>query len=243
MLKNLKPFESPLFVLFLIALVMFNNLEHVAETYLRITLPDYDNKDKFDFIKFLAYSVSALIDLSIIAFIHNGKNDESKAFAIILFFINAIFWTIYEDIRSTSLVEDKNVVRIFTELLYSGIFSYLQYRLSILYFELKHGFSTIKQAESLIKEKDAKLEQDKALLQQKQASIVDLKNMVAGAKALNTELHEKIKQLEAYKSIAMGLIKCPSCNFIAPVNKGYDAAVKSINAHKGTCKGETVKSN
>ncbi len=129
-----------LFLLLIIVLTMYNNLEHSAKVYYLISA----NSDYPAWYNHLqSFLVVIVIDLSIIAFIITAKHKESIVFAWILFFINCIFFNIisttfniFNYTSKTSMLVSLN--QLFSKLIYSSIFSYSIHRFSYLWFESTH---------------------------------------------------------------------------------------------------------
>ncbi len=126
-----------IFLLLIIVLTMYNNLEHSAKVYYLISAnPGYP--DWYNHLQ--SFLVVIVIDLSIIAFIITAKHKESIVFAWILFLVNCIFFdvigSIYEIFSYKShagLIESLN--RLLSKLIYSAIFSYSIHRFSYLWYE------------------------------------------------------------------------------------------------------------
>lgn len=241
-LKQINLFGSPNFLLFMIIMIMWNNLEHVADVYAKITLYLYP-EERHDYIRLQAYFVAIVFDFTVIAFIYHGQWKESLVFAFILFIVNIIFWDVYTEMHTTYPYQYRQASLVFAKVLYSAVFSFLIHRSSTLYFELKNGFSKMKQAAELISNNKAALELAKAtieqkeeLIKQKEASVLDLKNTLKGAKHFLNLQKAETEQMVVYKDFVLEFSKCPNCEFTAPINKGIDVTLKSINAHKGTCK-------
>jgi len=85
------------FMVIIILLTMFNNLEHSASVYLGIS---YNAAHADWYNKFQSYMVVIVFDLAVIAFIIKAKNTESVVFAIMLFVINCLFFNVFQSLYS-----------------------------------------------------------------------------------------------------------------------------------------------
>ncbi len=221
-------FRKPIFLLIIITLTMFNNLEHGAELYYRITEPIYP-KSWLPYIHLQAYFVIIVIDLAVIGFIVNGKTKDSKAFAFLLFIINLIFWDVLTGISTTHYADLPKISLLLAKIFFSAAFSYLIHKMSSLYFERVVGYSSLEQL---------KAEYDQALAEKKQIT-ADLEHQKAEAlTTLKKSLLLEEKQLCSAKIISRieQEFTCPHCNeYKANYLEGIPTAFKSLNAHKGTC--------
>ena len=126
-----------LFLLLIIVLTMYNNLEHSAKVYYQISA----NSSYSDWYNHLqSFLVVIVIDLSIIAFIISTRHKESIVFAWVLFMVNCIFFDVagsmYDILNGKSHVElITSFNRLLSKLIYSAIFSYSIHRFSYLWYE------------------------------------------------------------------------------------------------------------
>lgn len=223
---------------------MFNNLEHGAELYYRITKPIYP-ESWLPYIHWQAYFVIVVIDLAVIGFVVNGKTKDSKAFAWLLFLINCIFWDVLTEMATTHYKDVERISLLIAKVFFSAAFSYLIHKVSTLYFEKVNGFSSLeqvlaqnyqnvaaleqeranlKQAEALINHANSKLEQNESTINKQVEEIATLRDQVFG-------IGHKIIKIESE-------LTCPVCEeFVADYSEGIHKAIKSLNAHKGVCKG------
>ncbi len=134
-MNNSKTFQ--LFLLLIIVLTMYNNLEHSAKVYYQISAntsyPDWYNHLQ-------SFLVVIVIDLSIIAFIISTRHQESIVFAWVLFLVNCIFFDVagsmYDILNGKSHVElITSFNRLLSKMIYSAIFSYSIHRFSYLWYE------------------------------------------------------------------------------------------------------------
>lgn len=207
---------------------MFNNLEHGAELYYRITSPIYPIS-WLPYIHLQAYFVIIVIDLAVIGFIVNGKTKDSKAFAFLLFAINLIFWDVLTGIATTSITDLPKISLLLAKIFFSAAFSYLIHKMSSLYFERVVGYSSIEQLRAEYEQTLAEKSKLAAAIEQKKAELLSTSN-------LNTELEEKKVSAERIISRIEQEFTCPHCEkFKADYLGGIPSAIKSLNAHKGAC--------
>lgn len=221
-------FRKPIFLLIIIALTMFNNLEHGAELYYRITEPIYP-ESWLPYIHLQAYFVIIVIDLAVIAFIVNGKTKDSKAFAFLLFIINLIFWDVLTGISTTHIADVPKISLLLAKIFFSAAFSYLIHKMSSLYFERVVGYSSLEHLKAVHEQTLADQKQQIAEMEQAKADLVRYKEQ-------NSELEQK----ELSRSMIISRIEqeftCPHCTqYKANYLEGIPTAIKSLNAHKGTC--------
>lgn len=242
-------FSRPVFLLIIIALTMFNNLEHGAELYYKITQSIYPVAWQ-PYIHIQAYFVIIVIDLAVIGFIVNGKTNDSKAFAWLLFIINCIFWNVLTEIANVSINDVERISLLLAKIFFSAAFSYLIHKVSTLYFEKINGFSNLEQLK-------AELEQTQAERKQLEAVIYNYEEVNEQLKADNEQSIIDIKKVdeerENFKEKALSFsadlskiqaeLTCANCkSFKADHSKGIASALKSLNAHKGLCK-TTINQN
>lgn len=221
-------FRKPIFLLIIITLTMFNNLEHGAELYYRITEPIYP-KSWLPYIHLQAYFVIIVIDLAVIGFIVNGKTKDSKAFAFLLFIINLIFWDVLTGISTTHYADLPKISLLLAKIFFSAAFSYLIHKMSSLYFERVVGYSSLEQLR-------AEYEQTLADKKELAAAIEQKKAEVKATCEKNLELEEKTKCSSNIISRIEQEFTCPQCNeFKANYSESVAMAFKSLNAHKGVC--------
>jgi len=138
------------FMVIIILLTMFNNLEHSASVYLGIS---YNAAHADWYNKFQSYMVVIVFDLAVIAFIIKAKNTESVVFAIMLFVINCLFFNVFQSlysifyqassIPSELLKQDQEAVKsligeinaVVAKILFAALFSYCIHRFSHLWYD------------------------------------------------------------------------------------------------------------
>lgn len=228
-------FSSPLFLLIIISLTMFNNLEHGAELYYKITEPIYPGA-WLPYIHLQAYFVIIVIDLAVIGFIVNGKTKDSKAFAWLLFFINLIFWDVLTGISQTHYKDVQQISLLVAKIFFSAAFSYLIHKVSSLYFEKINGFSSMEQLKAECEQMKALEMQLKAELKDSVSSNLLKQSEILNLKVLKTELENKYNVNSLRLSRIEQELTCPSCSeYKANFSEGVMSAIKALNAHKGIC--------
>ena len=138
------------FMVIIILLTMFNNLEHSASVYLGIS---YNAAHSDWYNKFQSYMVVIVFDLAVIAFIIKAKNTESIVFAVMLFVINCLFFNVFQSlysifykassIPSELLKQDQEAVKsligeinaVVAKILFAALFSYCIHRFSHLWYD------------------------------------------------------------------------------------------------------------
>ena len=125
-IKPSKPFfYNPGFILFVAILALLNNLEHSTHVYHNISKTNFTS-DWMNWVYCIL--VNLLIDLSVIAFVVNGRHKEAGIYAFLIFIINLLYYDGLE-IFSTQI---NNSIAYVT---YSSMFTYSIYTFSKLYFE------------------------------------------------------------------------------------------------------------
>lgn len=228
-------FSRPLFLLIIISLTMFNNLEHGAELYYKITKPIYPDS-WLPYIHLQAYFVIIVIDLAVIGFIVNGKTKDSKAFAWLLFIINLIFWDVLTGVASTHYADVQKISLLIAKIFFSAAFSYLIHKVSSLYFEKINGYSSIEQIKASYEQEKAFKEQLEADLEQ---SYIRENTCIRKIEEIEKEHSEitkdHVKNIAKISRIEQELT-CPHCSEFRPsIAEGVLSAIKSLNAHKGVC--------
>ncbi|HEY0029163.1 MAG TPA: hypothetical protein VGC65_00280 [Bacteroidia bacterium] len=228
-------FRKPVFLLIIIALTMFNNLEHGAELYYRITGPIYPDS-WLPYIHLQAYFVIIVIDLAVIGFIVNGKTKDSKAFAFLLFLINLLFWDVLTGISKTSLWDLPNVSLLIAKIFFSAAFSYLIHKMSSLYFERVVGYSSIEQLKAVYEQELADKKQLAADFEQQKAEVKTACEALEFQRTQNRTLEEKTTNCQAIISRIEHEFTCQHCNeYKADHLEGIATALKALNAHRGVC--------
>jgi hypothetical protein len=205
-----------LFMLAIILLTMYNNLEHSASVYLNIS-DHTGHSDAYN--RFQSYLVVIVFDLAVIAFILKSKNTESKVFAWVLFLINCLFFNVIQtgyqiifllyNIQSDVLKQDQEVVKmlitdvnaVIAKVVFAAIFSYCIHRFSHLWYdELKHEDykKAVFEYQRVIQELQEVRERDQILglehLQEKNALRAEIQRMVQELDQVKDEL--KVAELE-----------------------------------------------
>lgn len=171
------------FLLVIIVLTMYNNLEHSASVYYSISAQDGTNSP---YQRFQSYLVVIVIDLAVIAFILHSNKKEAAVFAWILFLINALFFNILGSVhqiflseQTHQMIEESN--KLIAKIAFSGLFSYSIHRFGYVWYELIQK----QQEEKNAMDNDTKMDILKTVLQQEmqqkkefEAQNVELKKML-----------------------------------------------------------------
>jgi len=132
MRKRISLFQ--VFLLVIVVLTMYNNLEHSASVYYQIS---YNALFQDWYNHMQSYLVVIVIDLSVIAFILAAKERESVIFAWVLFVINCLFFNVIGSVdqllKSADEFPVELVNHLLAKLIFSGIFSYSLHRFSSLW--------------------------------------------------------------------------------------------------------------
>lgn len=220
------------FLLLIIVLTMYNNLEHSANIYYQL-IQNNGYSALYNHIQ--SYLVVIVIDLSVIAFIVRARHRESKAFAWMLFVVNVLFF----DVLGTSykwLVEPQTAQKLtyfnhlVGQLMFSGIFSYTIHRFSMLYYNSSSDTEDLDQLKAENKRFRNEVEQNSQSKKQLTAALESLaisnKELIDIKKHSENHLSELQTRLEHFRNE----LTCPRCRVFAA------ESIQSLNAHKGTCK-------
>jgi hypothetical protein len=164
--------KNNLLILALVGLTMLNNMAHGAEVYLSISLEPVTQGWNWPTLQ--AYFVMALLDLSVISFIINGKTGEARWFAVLLFLINVIYWNTLQDLYLMEFSSPAWVTKVVAKIMVSATFAYYIHRFSRLYLELITTAQTESKASAELLEVKAELQHTKAELQQASVQIQEL---------------------------------------------------------------------
>lgn len=140
-MKTTKPL-----IISIIVIALLNNLVHNAMVHQSIN----PASEQGGLHLLHSFVVVLVIDASILAFVINGQHRAALAFALILFFLNFMYWNGLEDVYHLDLNSSRSVGGVLLKLVFAGAFSYALHKFSTMY-------ATIKQQEAIDKQTEKEL--------------------------------------------------------------------------------------
>lgn len=228
-MKKLLQFKF--FMLLIIVLTMYNNLEHSANIYYHLI--QHNGYGPF-YNHIQAYLVVIVIDLSVIAFIVRAKNTESKVFAWLLFLINMLFFdvsgTTYKLLTHPDTSHKLELLNELTgQLVFSGIFSFTIHRFSKLYYNeysqkgfLEHSLTVNKQLKSDLDGCNKTIEGLKSEIIASNEIIDKLRNTATNNNITTQQISDELAKYKA-------ALTCEKCN--AYVGE----TIPQLHGHRARC--------
>ena len=226
------------FITIVIALVMINNIEHIASVHYHFAQKVFPNLEWDILNKLHSVMVVVIVELSIIVFAIKGKKAWTLFFTFCIFILSLVYYDVISNWSEMSWQE-----RI-TKIVLSIIFTVSIYIFSEMYAKRQQQKASLSKEEATIEQRKATANQLGLQIDKSRAEISEAKVTIGflqeKQKQMNTKKSELNFEIEIIKAKRLELeeekeqikaeLTCSNCKIFVGKN------IRSLNAHVGKCK-------